>query len=248
MKILSLALCLVMVTAILAGCKREPAPSEYDIDQFALPQSGEEIAVITVGGFGDIKVRFFPSEAEYAVQNFTELAKDGYYDGTKFHRVFENFIIHGGRPRDGEEKRSIFTNGAYPEVSDKLHHYAGALTMIKDQTNRQFSEFAIVHTDLSAMNKRDYNNASFEKYENMFKDAGIDYIFPAHVRDRYAQFGGTPTLDRQHTIFGQVFEGMDVLNKIAKVEVISLMPDHPDIEETTPVNDVVIESIRIVNY
>ena len=71
-------------------------PALYDL-QFTMPEKGEEIAVIQTS-MGDIKVRFFPEEAPLAVENFKTLAKNGFYDGLIFHRVYDEFMIQGGDP------------------------------------------------------------------------------------------------------------------------------------------------------
>ena len=76
--------------------------------QLNKPQDGEEIAVIKTDK-GDIKLRFFESEAPKACENFKELAKKGYYNGLKFHRVIKDFMIQTGDPNgDGTGGESIY--------------------------------------------------------------------------------------------------------------------------------------------
>lgn len=60
---------------------------------------------------GDIRIRFFPEAAPKAVQNFKELAKQGYYDGLKFHRIIPDFMIQGGRPGRGWHRRREHLRG-----------------------------------------------------------------------------------------------------------------------------------------
>ena len=66
--------------------------------QFAMPEKGEQIAIFHVRDFGDIKVKFFPEVAPKAVENFVTHAKEGYYNGTTFHRIMKEFMIQGGDP------------------------------------------------------------------------------------------------------------------------------------------------------
>ena len=66
--------------------------------QMAAPEKGETVAIITVKNFGDIKVKFFNDVAPKAVENFVTHSKNGYYNGTTFHRVMEEFMIQGGDP------------------------------------------------------------------------------------------------------------------------------------------------------
>lgn len=95
-KIMACSLGLLTALTALGGCKSGGDGSLPQFDQEI--QEGEEIAVITVKGYGEIKVRFFPDEAPKAVENFTTHAKEGYYDGLTFHRVIADFMIQGGDP------------------------------------------------------------------------------------------------------------------------------------------------------
>lgn len=109
-KIMACSLGLLTALTLLGGCKSGGDGSLPQFDQEI--QEGEEIAVITVKGYGEIKVRFFPDEAPKAVENFTTHAKEGYYDGLTFHRVIADFMIQGGDPKgDGTGGESIWGEG-----------------------------------------------------------------------------------------------------------------------------------------
>ena len=72
-----------------AGCKKNSTAEKFDgsFPQFTEPEQGEDIAVMTVKGYGTIKIRFFKKQAPKAVENFITHAKEGYYNNVKFHRV-----------------------------------------------------------------------------------------------------------------------------------------------------------------
>lgn len=172
---------------------------------------------------GDIKVVLFPEEAPKAVENFLTLAKDGTYDGVLFHRVINDFMLQSGDTDflDGRGGKSIWGAPFEDEFSDNLWNFRGALSMANSGANTNGSQFFIVQAptvDASILTK--------------LKDAG----FPAQVIEKYKENGGTPWLDKRHTVFGQVIEGMDVVDAIAKVKA-----DQDD----KPLDPITIDSIVV---
>ena len=218
---------LLTALTLLGGCKSGGDGSLPQFDQEI--QEGEEIAVITVKGYGEIKVRFFPDEAPKAVENFTTHAKEGYYDGLTFHRVIADFMIQGGDPKgDGTGGESIWGEGFGPEPSDKLYHFPGALCMAQSSMpNSIGSQFYIVQGD-------DVTEEYLDQIEVYY-----DKTYPDIVKEKYLELGGVPHLDGDYTVFGQVFEGMDVVEKIADCET-----DENDL----PKQAVTIEKIEVVEY
>lgn len=226
-KIMACSLGLLTALTLLGGCKSGGDGSLPQFDQEI--QEGEEIAVITVKGYGEIKVRFFPDEAPKAVENFTTHAKEGYYDGLTFHRVIADFMIQGGDPKgDGTGGESIWGEGFGPEPSDKLYHFPGALCMAQSSMpNSIGSQFYIVQGD-------DVTEEYLEQVETYYGKT-----YPDIVKEKYLELGGVPHLDGDYTVFGQVFEGMDVVEKIAGCET-----DENDL----PKQAVTIEKIEVVEY
>lgn len=207
--------------------------------QFSEIQKGEEIAILKTN-YGDIKIRFFKDQAPKAVENFITHAKEGYYDGLIFHRVIDQFMIQGGDPTGtGTGGESIFGEPFENEISSQLRHFNGALSMANSGPDTNGSQFFIVQNnelDSSYKEQLEYFIQNQDLEENGIK---VSDAFPADVCEKYIEVGGTPWLDGQHTVFGQVYEGMDVVDKIAKVEKDS---------NDKPVEDVVIESISIEKY
>ncbi|HET9602785.1 MAG TPA: peptidylprolyl isomerase [Gemmatimonadales bacterium] len=133
---------------------------------------------------GTITAELFDDETPGTVANFEKLANDGFYDGTRFHRVIDNFMIQGGDPlsRDPNNPRVGTGGPGYTikcETDRNSHrHVAGTLSMAHAGRNTGGSQFFICHSP-------------------------------------------QPHLDRQHTVFGQVTDGMDVVNAIRKNDVIT---------------------------
>ncbi len=222
-----LVLCLAAITAgvlILGGCSGESGLPQYGREI----EKGEKIAVMTVKDYGTIKIRFFEKEAPKAVENFIGLAEKGYYDGVTFHRVINDFMIQGGDPEGtGMGGESIWGEGFGVEANDNLRHFRGALSMAHSaQPNSNGSQFFIVQNPT-------VTEQEFEYYES----AGME--FPDDVKEKYLEEGGYPSLDGDYSVFGQVFEGMDVVDRIAAVNT-----DGND----KPMEDVVIETVKIVEY
>lgn len=195
------------------------------VDQTAGPQSGDTIATVTIKDFGVVKIRLFSQLAPKAVENFTTHSKDGYYNGLTFHRVIENFMIQGGDPNgDGTGGESIWGEPFEDEYSIQLLPIRGALCMANAGANTNGSQIFIIQS-----------NDSNETYAANWLDMGISEALVNY----YKENGGYPSLYRAHTVFGQVYEGMDVIDKVADVET-----DDSD----KPTTDVVIESIEISTY
>lgn len=174
-------------------------------NQISKPAAGDTVAVIKTTQ-GDIKVKFFPDETPKTFENFTTHAKNGYYDGLIFHRVIKDFMIQGGDPQGtGMGGESIWGTPLVDEFHPDLHNIRGALCMANAGPNTNGSQFFIVQAD--SCDKR------FLDQMEQLKDRGFD----DQVIANYRELGGTPWLDFHHTVFGQVYEGMDVVDAIANV-------------------------------
>ena len=133
---------------------------------------------------GTITADLFDEEVPGTVANFEKLANDGFYDGTRFHRVIDNFMIQGGDPysRDPGDRRAGTGGPGYTikcETARNTHkHQAGTLSMAHAGKDTGGSQFFICHSP-------------------------------------------QPHLDGQHTVFGQVREGLDVVNAIRKNDQVT---------------------------
>ncbi|MGX7024358.1 peptidylprolyl isomerase [Vagococcus hydrophili] len=206
---------------------------KVDINKLELPQLNKEVAenealVEMVTSEGNIKIKLFPEQAPKAVENFMTHAKDGYYNGVKFHRIMDEFMIQSGDPKgDGTGGESIWKEEFAPEISNQLYHLDGALAMARTNApvteKTQGSQFYIVHN-------------TEDKSDGLLSEDYPDKIIEAYKK------GGTPMLDFNYSVFGQVIEGMDTVDKIAKTEVKA----GPSGEASTPTKDVKIEKINIL--
>lgn len=223
-----LLIMMLMALLLLCGCsKEETLKTESGIEihkadkdiQNTPPEAGETIAVMTIQDYGTIKIKFFANSAPKAVENFLTLASQGYYDGVKFHRIMDDFMIQGGDPTGtGSGGESCWGGSFEDEFSDLVPIY-GSLCMANVGPDTNGSQFFIVE---------DSNNY-------------IEYLPQMGLSDAqnklYLEYGGTPWLYKAHTVFGHVYEGMDVVAEIATV------PSDP--QSGMAYEDVFIEKIEI---
>lgn len=215
--------------------------------QFDLPIEGEEIAVITTN-MGQMKVRFFPNEAPKAVENFKTHAKEGYYNNLIFHRVIDGFMIQGGDPLgNGTGGDSIWGTAFEDEFSLNLRNFRGALAMANSGENSNRSQFFINQSPVLneellrqvADLKAKMGDAVIKQDKRTQEQIIVNQLFSDEALQKYQEVGGNLSLDYVHTVFGQVFEGMEVVDAIAAVETG---------EDDRPVESVVIEKVEIVPY
>lgn len=280
------ALCLALVLCLsTAACSKakDDEPSSNNVTtaypdkavgfQLEKPEIGDQIAIMHTSK-GDISIRFFPEAAPKAVENFTELAKKGYYNNLTFHRVIKDFMIQGGDPKgDGTGGESVWGTAFEDEFDSKLLNLSGSLAMANSGVNTNGSQFFINQCDGKKFGKREdyaysdedvatlkaqyeqllttYGKQTVEAYYGTLDEVLATYMplvydsVPDDVWHWYEVHGGNITLDGAwrksggHTVFGQVFEGMPVVEAIASVETDS---------NDKPTEAVTILSIDITTY
>lgn len=233
--------------------------------QLELPQKGEEIAIMHTN-FGDLYIRFFPEAAPNAVANFKALSQSGYYDGLIFHRVIKDFMIQGGDPNgNGTGGQSIWGESFGDEFNAKLGNLRGSLSMANSGVDTNGSQFFINQAGTGegstaasiAKQKELYEKnkdkmpsyksfAEFFAAQSMCSQLGLDGSkITDEVLDAYIQTGGNIHLDGPlrasggHTVFGQVYQGMDIVDKISAVETTA---------NNLPMELVCIDSIEWTTY
>jgi len=175
----------------------------------------KEPMVLIATKYGNMKVKLY-NQTPYHRDNFVKLAKEGYFNDLLFHRVIKDFMIQGGDPnsRNAQPGQQLGMGGpgyTLPaEINPDLFHKKGVLSAARtgDQGNPQRrssgSQFYLVQGKPST-------------------DAELDqltqrgFVFTPQQRETYKTIGGTPFLDAQYTVFGEIVEGIDVLDKIAAV-------------------------------
>jgi peptidyl-prolyl cis-trans isomerase B (cyclophilin B) len=138
------------------ACGSEPAPPIAELRPVELTQGPHPVAVINVKDLGTIRIELFPEAAPQTVAQFEELATEGFYDGTNFHRVIPGFVIQGGCPNTrNADPRDDGKGGSEYVVEDEfsnLSHARGTVALAnRNSRNTSGSQYFIVladHTEL----------------------------------------------------------------------------------------------------
>lgn len=200
---------------------------------FAFAQKERKVIIKT--NYGKIKLKLYNETPQHR-DNFVKLAKEGFYDGTIFHRVIPEFMIQGGDPesKNADSKARLGSGGpdykVPAEIVEKYYHKKGALAAARqgDSVNPEKassgSQFYIVVG--KTMTEAELNNLSMK--------TGVEYT--DEQKEVYSTQGGTPFLDQNYTVFGELTKGMEVIEKIALVKRNSA--DRPD-------EDVVMLKVKV---
>lgn len=197
--------------------------------------------VVLETNYGTMRVRLSDETPQHR-DNFLKLAKSRYYDGILFHRVIHKFMIQAGDPdsRKAAPGKPLGEGGpgyTIPaEFNSALFHKKGVIAAARegDDVNPQKassgSQFYIVQG-------------------KVWTDGGLDTLeikrlngrkIPSEQRATYKTIGGTPHLDQHYTVFGEVIEGLNVIDTIAAVATSK------DKDKDRPLKDVVIQKTRLV--
>lgn len=162
---------------------------------------------------GEIIVKLY-NETPLHRDNFIALVKKGFYDSLLFHRVISNFMIQGGDPmsKNAQAGAMLGMGGGDmeripAEFRPNLFHKKGALAAARDNNPQKASsacQFYIVQG-------KKYGNNELDMMENQMGSK-----FSPEARTAYSSLGGTPFLDQNYTVFGEVIAGLEVIDKIAE--------------------------------
>lgn len=236
------------------------------------PKSGDLIATFEIEEYGTIKAVLFPKAAPVGVENFQKLCDAGYYMGLKIHRVRKDFMLQGGSANgNGTGGEAMVNGGRFSiETAQNARHFYGALCyanagaeynttqffIINNKTPQDISNFDEKGTQLEIDNAMDYLNenadkASRDEIDRFLSDVQysqntLDFFKYASddVKARYKEKGGYPYLDGNYTVFGQVYEGFDVIDKLSAVEV----ENNGSGEISKPVKDIIIKNVTVSTF
>lgn len=182
--------------------------------QQSFSQSKKDYLVTINTKFGNMNLVLSDKTPKHKA-NFLKLVNDKFYDSTLFHRVIQNFMIQGGDPKSKKAKPDeMLGGGSVPyripgEIPPELFHKKGALAAARDNNPAKESsgcQFYIVQGKV-------WNEADLE---TQIKRSGRP--FTSQQKQAYKTIGGTPHLDGNYTVFGQLISGFAVLDSIANVK------------------------------
>jgi len=257
---------------LLTGCGNSSEFRLSEIEGFSgnvsdvSPKKGDLIATFEIEQYGTIKAVLFPEAAPVGVENFQKLCDAGFYKDLKIHRVVNDFMFQGGSLNgDGTGGDALVNGGSFGiETAEKARHFYGALCYA-NAAGQNSTQFYIVNSktslddqisaykeNISACDdfiKAYSGNANAIQYYTSMKESFSEGVkkfngFADDIKARYNEKGGTPSLDGDYTVFGQVYEGFDVIDSISAVEVT----ENAQGEKSVPVKDIIIKNVYVSEY
>ncbi len=211
-----------------APAQQQAAPAETT-EAITAGVQGQKVLIST--DYGNMTVLLYDGTPKHR-DNFIKLIKEGFYNGTLFHRVIKDFMIQGGDPDSKNAKAGQQLGVGGPgytveaEFRPEYCHIKGALAAARqgDQMNPERrssgSQFYIVQG----------KKITAPELNNMVQSTGATYT--ADQINAYQTIGGTPFLDNQYTVFGEVIDGLNVIDKIAASKTGAANRPEKDIKMT----------------
>lgn len=207
----------LFVAVFAFGCSNKVADKNISTEPKNEETKEKTTMVIISTDLGEMKAVLY-NETPLHKENFIKLAKEGYFDGCLFHRVIDGFMVQGGDPDSKAAKTGQMLGQGGPgytipaEFKQELIHKKGALAAARmaDQVNPKKessgSQFYIAQGKTYTQNELNVLSSRMGK------------SFNKQQMDAYTTVGGVPFLDYEYTVFGEVVEGLEVIDKIAKVQ------------------------------
>ncbi len=180
--------------------------------QFEEVEEGADLAVVHTT-LGDITMVLYPKEAPQTVAHFKKLVESGFYtDLPLFAQIGSRTVVTGASDEFGAQGE-LLTEDEKPlasEVTPNLWHFSGAVSALGVEKN-QFSQEMVSDSRFFFVGTL---SATTEMVTEMEK-----YQYPLKVIDAYKEHGGLPQYTGSYTVFGQVIDGMEIVDKLAKAEI-----------------------------
>lgn len=235
------AVSLAVVTLLCSGCSlfgetRRSAVLDYDFSNMELvqlkePEEGQLTAIIQTS-MGDITAVLYPEYAPKAVSNFVNRANDGYYDNTIIFQNYEKLFVATGSSGNGSTGATDDGQLIENEYSPNLWPFKGALCAYS-LTQGYFDSRYIICNTYGEFTEQQISDLKSVKRND-------EQLFPDEVIDAWVEYGAIPTLSGFYTVFGQVVDGMDVLEDILNAEY--------NTETYTPIDDITVYHVEITEY
>jgi cyclophilin family peptidyl-prolyl cis-trans isomerase len=228
---------LLMMGVLTANAQTKPktttkAPAKTTITKPVIkkaPESKERLVELTTN-YGTMVLKLYDSTPLHR-DNFIKLVQSGFYDSLMFHRIIQGFMIQGGDPGSrNADSTTMLGGGSAPgeripaEFKPQFFHKKGALAAARDGNPERASsncQFYIVHGNKIPAEQ-------MAQQEQRVKQANPNFSYTPEQKEIYARMGGTPFLDQNYTVFGEVISGLDVIDKIAAVQ--KGMNDRPKVD------------------
>jgi cyclophilin family peptidyl-prolyl cis-trans isomerase len=209
-----LLISVAMVATISCSTQKKTATAPKPAETAKKDTLPKDRKVLIMTDFGNMTVKLYNVTPQHR-DNFIKLVQQGYYDSLLFHRVIKGFMIQGGDPDSKHAAPGVMLgNGGPPytipaELVDTIYHKKGALAAARTDNPTKASsgsQFYLVQGKV-------FSN---EEISMMESQRGLK--LSDKQKELYTTVGGSPWLDHAYTVFGEVIDGLDVIDKIAAVK------------------------------
>ena len=240
MKFLVLLFCTVFSFTVFAQAPKKATPVKKSVPVVVTKKKSTEKLVEITTEYGVMIARLYDSTPLHR-DNFLKLVQEKFYDSLLFHRVIKNFMLQGGDPTSKNADSTVSLGGGSApgeripaEFRPNFFHKKGALAAARDDNREKASsncQFYIVQG-----NKIDTAQLN-QVYNQKVKNNNPNFVYSKQQKEIYQRIGGTPFLDQNYTVFGEVISGLNIIDKIAAI------PTQPG---DRPIKNVIMK-IRLLN-
>ena len=240
MKFLVLLFCTVFSFTVFAQAPKKATPIKKSVPVVVTKKKSTEKLVEITTEYGVMIARLYDSTPLHR-DNFLKLVQEKFYDSLLFHRVIKNFMLQGGDPTSKNADSTVSLGGGSApgeripaEFRPNFFHKKGALAAARDDNREKASsncQFYIVQG-----NKIDTAQLN-QVYNQKVKNNNPNFVYSKQQKEIYQRIGGTPFLDQNYTVFGEVISGLNIIDKIAAI------PTQPG---DRPIKNVIMK-IRLLN-
>lgn len=220
------------ILTLIACCMMGMNLSAQTVNEDSLTADTTLHQVMLETTMGNIKLALYNDTPKHR-DNFLKLVSEGYYNGCIFQRVIKNFMIQGGdyscrKVTPGKvEKFDVGYTVPAEIIYPKYYHKRGQLCMAREGDDENPTK-ASGATDFYITWGRNFSPRQMEYLVEQMQREGKNYAIPSkEVQEGYIKYGGVPHLDNGYTVFGEVLEGLDVVDKIQNVATNKENNDRP---------------------
>lgn len=233
------AVILVAVFALFYACQASKTPS-LDMDNIKLVQyevpADDAPVVVFETTLGTFKAVLYPDEAPKYCKYFKKLVNDGYYNGTHVFVVEKGVYFMGGsKTKNGVTNDKTDETQVPQELSANLWPFKGALMAYGNEEGWFFNKKVQSGSRVLFVNTVEFTKKFIKEMDSAKADK--------KVTEAFKEKGGVPNFSQQYTVFGQVYDGMDIYEKISGYDVIDV-----ENENLQPVDDIQFEKVYISTY
>ena len=233
-----IALCFIAVFSLFYACQKNSANSKLDYDnveliQYEIPADDTPVAVFETDK-GTFKAVIFQDEAPNTAEYFINLVNDGYYDGTHVFAVQDGVYFMGGSKTDnGVDDDETDTTQIDQELSPNLWPFRGSMISYGETGGSIFSQSVMSGSRILFVDTVEFTEDFIAELDST---GGNEDIINA-----FKQKGGVPNFSQQYTIFGQVYDGLDIYDEICSVDVT-------DSESLKPTSELTFTKVYMSTY